>query len=689
MINFQAFSYFKHKFNLIWAGIGFGIFYWIMESVRDVLVFEKGVFIHRVFLLDPMSFWMRLMVVCIIILFSVYVQSLKDKIRTNNKKSSLFSSIHIIRVGFGFGLLYWFLESFRDVIIGQHGGLIERIINPGPVSFWMRMLVILILFLFCIYIKILVNESKQVHEALREEDERLKQIIHQMPYPVMVCKPDGTSLNINQAFIDVFNINDRNQIIGTFNIRNSKFIEKLGIKINVKDAFLGKTVFLPEIHIPLDHLNNQSNSTKNNVIIQEVTLFPVFRRTGEIWRVVAISKDITEQKIAEENNRKIQSQLLQSQKMEAVGILAGGIAHDFNNILTAIQGCSDMVMMDMPEDNHSFQDMKQIKKSSCRAATLTQQLLLFSRKHPMRFASIQLNKLIKDLTNMLTRLIGEDITIHIDLDPNLWIIQADSSTIEQIIMNLVVNSRAAMTHGGKLTIKTENIMQHKSTFQNGSKKRSGPYVCLSVTDTGLGMSKDILQHIFEPFFSTKGPGIGTGLGLSVVFGIVQQHEGWINVNSDLGHGTKFNIYLPAINIEIEEKLNGAKSNEIIKGKGERLLVVEDDNDVREFTVRALNRSGYSVISAASAEEAIELFEKEDQNFHLVLSDVVLPGKTGIELADELISKNPNIRIVLGSGYMDQKSQWSVIKQKGFRFLKKPYKWSDLAKTVNDAITDEN
>jgi signal transduction histidine kinase/CheY-like chemotaxis protein len=397
------------------------------------------------------------------------------------------------------------------------------------------------------------------------------------------------------------------------------------------------------------------------------------------------AREISERKQAEEEKEKLQAQLLQIQKMEAIGILAGGVAHDFNNILTAILGYTDLAMMKVDEADPLYRDLKQIDISATRAASLTRQLLLFSRRQPMEFTSFNLNTTVDNLLKMLHRLIGEDIAIKTELDPELWTVQADAGNIEQVIMNLTVNARDAMPEGGTLTIKTENMHVDEDYCKTYTYAHPGRFVCISVQDTGVGMDKEIIDSIFEPFFTTKGPGKGTGMGLSVVYGIVKQHDGWVNVYSEPGQGSTLKIYLPASSLKAEDETKETISLKGLQGSGERILLVEDEEEVREFATMVLGENGYVVYDAANAEEALDIFDKEAGSFDLIFSDVVLPGKSGIQLVDQLISHKPEIRILLSSGYTDHKSQWPVIRERGFRFLQKPYGLTDLLRAIREAI----
>jgi signal transduction histidine kinase len=408
----------------------------------------------------------------------------------------------------------------------------------------------------------------------------------------------------------------------------------------------------------------------------------------------AIARELREAQVrqkrkqAEEEKKKIEAQLLQAQRMEAIGRLTGGVAHDFNNILTVIRGYADMAIKQAKPGTQLSADLKEIEVASERAMNLTRQLLLFSRRQPMKFAPIDLNKTIENLLGMLHRIIGEDIEVRYDLASESLFICADQNSIEQMMMNLAVNARDAMHEGGIISIKTEKVTIGEKSCHDVSDARPGRFVKFSVTDTGTGMDPEILKHIFEPFFSTKNFGKGSGLGLSVVYGIIQQHKGWIQVHSEVGQGSTFEVYLPAVD-ELSEGTEEKKvTPNIYQGKGERILIIEDEDSVRHFAQRALSMNGYTVFTASDEKEAVEVFEKEKGAFRLIFSDVVLPTTNGIKLTDKFLSINPNLRILLTSGYTDQKSQWKKIKKNGYPFLQKPYTLNVLLKAVGDCISNK-
>ncbi|MFH1689310.1 MAG: PAS domain S-box protein [Candidatus Eisenbacteria bacterium] len=402
------------------------------------------------------------------------------------------------------------------------------------------------------------------------------------------------------------------------------------------------------------------------------------------WRKATLMKEL-ESSI--EELRETQDQLLQAQKMEAVGRLAGGVAHDFNNLLTAISGYAELLSCDASLSETVHGDIGQIRKAAEQAATLTRQLLAFSRRQPLQPVVMDLNKIVADMNAMLRRLISEDIELITALDDSACHTKVDPGQLEQVIINLAVNARDAMPEGGRLTISTGNVVLDSLACVTIHDARPGGFVCLSIEDTGSGIERDVIDQIFEPFFSTKGPTKGTGLGLAVVYGIVRQHGGWINVYSEPNQGTVFKVYLPSVHSREDESAESAATAEpkTARGSGQRILLVEDEEAVRELASRALKESGYKVFEAGAYEEALEVFEREGGNFDLVFSDVVLPDKSGIRLIDELLSKRPDLQVLVSSGYTDQKSQWPVIQEKGFRFLQKPYSLVDLLGTVDELV----
>lgn len=381
----------------------------------------------------------------------------------------------------------------------------------------------------------------------------------------------------------------------------------------------------------------------------------------------------------------LESQLRQLQKMDAVGRLAGGVAHDFNNILTAILGYTSVLLLDKDMESEVVENVKEIARAAERAASLTKQLLTFSRRQVMQTRELQMNKVIHNMTQMLKRIIGEDINLDFNYGPDLPCIHADEVMMEQVILNLAVNARDAMPHGGQLFIDTSAVEISAGYAKTNPEARPGQFVCLSVMDTGCGMDEKTRSNIFEPFFSTKEPGKGTGLGLATVYGIVKQHEGWIEAQSSPGKGALFKVYLPAVPSEKPPETRKAPQLKV-QGGHETVLIVEDEEAVRQLMRSTLKRYGYRVLEAVSGMEALALWEKEITGIELLLTDMVMPGGvTGRDLADKLQASKKDLKVLYTSGYNLESLGSSALLQKAFKFLPKPFSPETLARSVRECL----
>ena len=379
----------------------------------------------------------------------------------------------------------------------------------------------------------------------------------------------------------------------------------------------------------------------------------------------------------------LEAQFRHAQKLESVGQLAAGVAHDFNNILTVIQGYSDTLLERCVKDSAQLGPLKQISEAARRAAALTRQLLMFSRKQVIQPRVLDLNTVLRNLANMLLRLLGEDVSLKVEYAPDLPFLEADTGMLEQIVMNLAVNSRDAMPKGGNLLIRTEALMISDSHAKQHADARAGEFVCLTVSDTGCGMDARTLERLFEPFFSTKEVGKGTGLGLATVYGLVKQHQGWIEVNSTLGAGTVFKIYFPVTD-HTDALTQPAEAAEPIRGGHETVLVVEDEPVLREMVSDMLKGHGYQVLEAGTGIEALKVWDESEAHVDLLLTDMVMPeGMTGAELAEQLRRRKPDLKIICSSGYspeiMEKNSHGDIA------FLPKPYHPPQLARLVRNCL----
>ena len=409
------------------------------------------------------------------------------------------------------------------------------------------------------------------------------------------------------------------------------------------------------------------------------------RQTGRVVRDAAgrleyfnvLVEDITERKLLE-------AQFRQAQKMEAVGRLAGGIAHDFNNLLTAILGSAELLLDTLAPEAPEREDLEEIRKAAKRAGELTRQLLAFSRQQVLAPQVLDLNVLVANMEKLLRRLIGEDIELRTALARDLEAVKADSSQLEQVIVNLAVNSRDAMPQGGRLTIETANVELDQAYAEQHFPAQPGSYVLLAVSDTGTGMDAATMSRIFEPFFTTKETGKGTGLGLATVYGVVKQSGGYIWVYSEPGQGTSFKVYLPRVT-EAPQPAPAAPTRAAALMGSETVLLVEDDEMVRNLARRMLEARGYTVLSASRGEDALGVVERHDGPIDLLVTDVVMPGMSGRSVAQRLLGLRPGLKVLYLSGYTDDAIVRHGMLEPGIAFLQKPFSADALARKVREVL----
>jgi hypothetical protein len=507
-------------------------------------------------------------------------------------------------------------------------------------------------------------------EALRRQERLLRQIIDANPSLIFVKDWDGRFVLVNEATAQVY---------GT-----------------TVDALVGKTDadFNPnveEVAHFLRHDRDVMSSGQPKVIAEEPVTNPTTRETRWFQTIkmplrspeegtatlLGVSTEITERKRLEE-------QLLQSQKMEAVGQLAGGVAHDFNNILTAIVGYTDLLAAELGANEQQHEDLEEIRKAARRAAALTRQLLAFSRKQVLEPRIIDVNGVVMNLDKMLRSLISENIELKTDLAQNLAAARADPNQIEQVIMNLAINARDAMPDGGTVTIETRNATLDDAYAAQHVSVIPGEYVMLAVSDTGCGMDEKTQSRIFEPFFTTKPAGRGTGLGLSTVYGIVKQTGGNIWLYSEPGKGTTFKIYLPAI-AALPEDIGKVAPAEVLARGGGTVLIVEDDDQLRRLTHRALASQGYTVLEADRGSAALDIARRHKGHIDLLLTDVIMPDTNGRKLAETIRAARPGLRVLYMSGYPDGAISSHGMLEPGVAYLAKPFTTAAVTRRVREVL----
>jgi len=427
-----------------------------------------------------------------------------------------------------------------------------------------------------------------------------------------------------------------------------------------------------------DCLENGGKQERRETKIGTQTIAWAFFPIPAVRCVHCYASDIT-------SRLNLEQQLRQSQKMQSVGQLAAGVAHDFNNVLTIIQGHCELVMSGEKVSKSGVESLDQIRMASDRAAKLTQQLLTFGRKQFMQMELLDLNEVIERVTQMLRRVLGENVNLRCNLAPRVPAVEADATMMEQVIMNLSVNARDAMPGGGSLTIGTVPVMVSRGYVERNPEAREGTFICLSVSDNGTGIEPDKLSKLFEPFFTTKEVGKGTGLGLATVYGIVKQHQGWIEVESDLGKGSVFKVYLPASGKTAQAR-NGKVVPQKVRGGKETVLLVEDEDGVLTLARGILKSYGYEVLDARSGIEALRLWAQHDTRIDLLLTDIVMPaGMSGLDLAKKLRGEKRDLKVLYSSGYSIEVAGQDFGLTDGMAFLKKPYQPAALAQKVRECL----
>jgi two-component system cell cycle sensor histidine kinase/response regulator CckA len=513
-----------------------------------------------------------------------------------------------------------------------------------------------------------INERKAAEETLRTSKEKYQTLTENINVGIYRSTPDpaGEFLEANPAAINMFGYEDKESFL---TIRAPRVFQKPEDWKRLIRKML-RSGFVKDEELQL----KRKDGTPFTAAISAVA---VRDEQGKTKYYDGIVEDIT-------GRKRLETQLLQSQKLEAVGRLSGGIAHDFNNLLTSIIGYAELSQLELDPGNPIFEYLNQILETASHTKDLIQQLLAFSRKAVVQPKIINLNKILTNSKKMLQRVLGEDILLEFIPEKRLGNVKADPGQIEQITMNLALNSRDAMPSGGKLTLKTENVEVGKEIVGQYPYMKPGSYVLLSLTDSGCGMTREELSHLFEPFFTTKKKSHGTGLGLSTVYGIVKQNSGYINVHSKLHRGTMVEIYLPRTDEPTKRVESKPITSRLLPGQ-ETILVVEDEEAVRETTAMILSECGYQVIAARSGEEALDLWEQNDSRIDLLLTDVVLPTISGLELSQRLQALKPDLKVIYTSGYSgDVISQHGIV-EKDIVFIPKPFSTATLTQTIREVF----
>ncbi len=519
-----------------------------------------------------------------------------------------------------------------------------------------------------------ISEQRRAQAALLESTERLQAVLNAAVDGIVLIDTAGTVQLMNPAVEAMFGYKPE-EVLG----QNVKMLMPPPWR-EEHDGYLSRYLETSEARIigigrQVEGRRRDGSTFPLDLAVSEV------RHGGEVFFLGTL-RDITERV-------RMESEIRQSQKMEAIGRLAGGVAHDFNTLLATIRGYSEMLLSALPRDGPSRQPVEQIHRAALRGAQLTRQLLEFSRRQEVQAQMVDVGRLLADVEVMLERLIGEDVELVRQIEPRLGRVWGDSGEIHQVILNLIVNACDAMPSGGALTLALSNLKADQEIAVEGGRLPPGPYVQLQVADTGVGMDEEVRKRIFEPFFTTKGPGKGTGLGLSTVHAIVRRSQGGIAVESRPGEGTRFQVYLPRAGDPVQEEAAAAAEPEEAAAGGESLstiLLVEDDDMFRGLLRQVLESQGYQVLTAENPAAALKLTEGQEDAVHLLVSDMVMPGGTGVSLARRLAGRYPAMRVLLMSGYTDDAlASREADRSIADAFLEKPFATRDFLSRIRELL----
>lgn len=519
-------------------------------------------------------------------------------------------------------------------------------------------------------------QYEEAIQQLRASEERYREMFEQALTGVFLVTPRGNLLTCNPAFAHIFGFSS------THDASQANFATLYPTQQEF-DSFVKRV----EHEKHLDYYDAEMRRYDGTPVFVVENVVGTFNDTGALTQINGYLFDNTEP-------RKLAQQLQQAQKLESIGLLVSGIAHDFNNMLGGIRGYAERGLVRVSESHPLHENFARIQDIATRASQMTQQLLAFSRRQVLEPASLDLNVVIRNLLELLGKVLADQAEIHFLPDPNLKTVHADYAQMEQVLMNLCINARDAMPHGGKLTITTQTVDAEEIRRAGRKEVTAAEYVVLSVQDSGIGMSEQVRTHIFEPFFTTKAVGKGTGLGLAMVHGIIGQHDGFIDVESTPGHGTTFKLYLPAfddapedlpLNRSTRDKNRQNGHDHAERKTGKTLMVVEDDPDLRYLMQEALEDYGYTVMAACDGMEGLNLFERHQNDIALIISDLITPKMAGRELYERIHEMRQETRFLFVSGYQANQISQNFVLTKGFEFLQKPFDLDELAAKVREML----
>ncbi|MGD9182661.1 MAG: response regulator [Desulfobacterales bacterium] len=592
------------------------------------------------------------------------------------KQTAIMESMVVF--GIGLAAFYWICESFMYFFLKPEANFIQHLLGPNKFEIFTRLLVLCLFAIFTSHYQYTFNKRRLADEAMLESELKYRTIVEGIEEGYFEINLDRNLTFFNDPLCNLLGYT-RNEMIGK-NIR--KFTSPATVQ--KMDQIYAQVQKSGE---PIRVTDYDAVGKGGASIAMELTASLMRNPDGDAIGFRGVLRDVSERKDAEAEKRKFETQVQQAQKMESIGTLAGGIAHDFNNILMGIQGNASLMLLRTKNDHVNYAKLKNIETYVENGTELTKQLLGFARRGKYYAIATDLNDVIDKSASMFGRT-KKEIRIHSDLQPDVWTVEVDRGQIEQALLNLYVNAWQAMPQGGNLYLKTENVILD-ADFINSKpyKVEAGDYIKITVTDTGSGIDKETQERIFEPFFTTKEMGRGTGLGLASVYGIIKSHGGYINVYSEAEMGTTFTIYLPASGKEVQKEQKESIVT-VSKGNG-TILLIDDEEMIIKVGEELLQELGYKVLVARSGQGAIKLYKKNTDKIDLVIMDMIMPGMGGGETFDYLKEINPDIKVLLSSGYSINGQASEILERGCDDFIQKPFNISQLSEKIQGIIAQKN
>jgi len=573
----------------------------------------------------------------------------------------------MVVTGIGLAGFYWVCESFMYFFLEPEANFFQHVLGPDMFQTWTRLLVLCLFVIFGSHVQYTINKRRAADDALRESEDKYRTIFKNIEEGYFEIDLEGNLTFFSDPFCKILAY-PRHQLLG-MNTRKYTTPETAKKMTRITERL--RRTGGPENVTDYDVIRKNGG-----IVALELSVSLLKDKDGRPMGFRGVLRDVSERKRAEEERHKLETQLQQAQKMESIGTLAGGIAHDFNNILMGVQGNASLMLLKIESEHPNYEKIKNIEKYVQNGTELTKQLLGFARRGKYLVKATDLNEIIDKSSSLFART-KKEIQIHTDFSDELWTVEVDRGQIEQVLLNLYVNAWQAMSEGGNLYLLTENVILDWS-YVKPYKVEPGKYVKITVSDTGVGIDSETQDRIFEPFFTTKEMGRGTGLGLASVYGIIKSHGGYINVYSEKDRGTTFTIYLPASEKEAvkEEKKTAA----MIKGTG-TILLIDDEKMIIDVGRELLKELGYRVLPAMSGPEAIDVFQKNQDDIDMVIMDMIMPGMGGGETFDRLRDINPDIKVLLSSGYSINGQATKILRRGCDGFIQKPFNMNQLSEKI--------